>query len=402
MATMASTYNPQVLSSREKLWSNEEGGQPSREHALATKPARLAQASRRHFPSISSRAVLFYCLNRLHQTLSWSLLVAAGVFLVLFGLQFPHAEKLDRARLIGIFHQVGDPLVVMALIWIQSMWSDFSFACYLPLGFGLGGLVVRSGMKKAFAPMLRALRPERRSARAATPAPMVFFSDKEIEAGVAVDSERARRDLVKRYKEIESALLGAKRRECTFLSIDVAGSTRMKENERELPVTVTFQAYMKMLEDVFTLHSAWKTAWTPDGVMVCFLDTDLAVAAAQAVLRRLRTFNRTENLLRSRISVRCGLHEGEVPIFEDSRLEMIVHQVLDVTGHMQKHANPDTLWVSAEVVERLEEQEGFRPASKQVDGHQVYEWSPCLVTPDRSPVVLPPPAKAGNADPTWA
>ena len=400
MATIASTYNPQVLSSREKLWSKEEGGQPSREHALATEPARLAQASRLRFPSINSRAVLFYSLNSLHQTLSWSLLAAAGVFLVLFGLQFPHSEQWDRARLIGLFHQMGDPLVVMALIWIRSMWSDFSFACYLPLGFGLGGLVVRSGMKKAFAPMLRALRPERRSANRATPAPMVF-SDMEIEAGVAVDSERARRYLVKRYKEIESALLGAKRRQCTFLSIDVAGSTRMKENERELPVTVTFQAYMKMLEDVFTLHSAWKMAWTPDGVMVCFLDTDLAVAAAQAVLRRLRTFNRTENLLRSRISVRCGLHEGEVPIFEDSKLEMVVHQVLDVTGHMQKHANPDTLWVSAEVVERLEEQEGFRPASKQVDGHQVFEWSPCLVTTDRSPIVLPAPAKAGNADPTW-
>jgi class 3 adenylate cyclase len=402
MATIASTYNPQVLSSREKLWSNEEGGHSSREHTLATKPAHRAQASRLHFPSINSRAVLFYSLNTLHQGLSWSLLAVAGVFLVLFGLQFPHAEQWDRARLIGIFHQMGDPLVVMALIWIRSMWADFSFAGYLPLGFGLGGLVVRSGMKRAFAPVLRTLRPKRRSAKAATPAPIVFFSDSEIESGATVDSERARRDLVERYKEIETALLSAKRRQCTFLSIDVAGSTRMKENERELPVTVTFQAYMNMLEEVFAQHSAWKMSWTPDGVMVCFLDANLAVAAAQAVLRRLRTFNRTENLLRSRISVRCGLHEGEVPIYEDSKLEKIAHQVLDVTGHMQKHANPDTLWLSGEVVERLEDKAGFQPADRQVDGHQVYEWSPCLISPDRAPVVLPPPAKAGNTDPTWA
>lgn len=402
MATIASTYNPQVLSSREKLW-NGGGSIPTAgaQRASATQAALLAQTPRLSFPAISSRAVLFHSLNTLHQALGWSLLAAAGVFLVLFGLQFPHAEQWDRARLVGLFHQAGDPLVVMALVWIRSWWSDFSFAGYLPLGFALIGLVARSGMKKAFVPVLRPLRPRPVPAQAAPPAPVVFFPEGNDEAESAVNSERARHHLLERYKQIESALLGAERRQCTFLSIDVAGSTRMKENERELPVTVTFQAYMNMLEEIFGQHSAWKMSWTPDGVMVCFLDANLAVAAAKTVLRRLRTFNRTENLLRSRISVRCGVHEGEVPIFEDSKLEKIAHQVLDVTGHMQKHASPDTLWVSAEAIEHLEEKTGFSFAAQSVDGHAVYEWSPRLTTPDRPPIVLPPPPKAGNSDPTW-
>jgi len=136
--------------------------------------------------------------------------------------------------------------------------------------------------------------------------------------------------------------------------------------------------------------------------MVCFLDVDMAVGAGQAVLRELRRFNLNQNMLRSRIAVRCGVNAGEVPIFEDSKLEKIAHRVIDVTGHMQKHASPNTLWLSAQVANHLGDKSGFNPVEQQVDGHRVYEWSPRVSLVEQPRLLIAPGPKKGNADPTWA
>jgi class 3 adenylate cyclase len=247
-------------------------------------------------------------------------------------------------------------------------------------------------------PLVNALRPPapegkkvRRSA--------VFVED---DAGnFAIDSEESRESLLRRYRAIDSALKTTKRKRCAFLSIDVAGSTHMKEDEEDLPVSITFRAYMNMLEQIFLQHNAWIEAWTPDGVMVCFPQVEMAVAAAQTVLHRLRTFNRTENLLKTRISVRCGVNEGRVPIFEDTKLEKVAHQVLDLTGHLQKHANPNTLWLSDEVWKQLKDKSGFMPTDRNVDGYKVFQWSPSLALPEQPSPAVAKKEKQGNSDPTW-
>jgi class 3 adenylate cyclase len=108
-------------------------------------------------------------------------------------------------------------------------------------------------------------------------------------------------------------------------------------------------------------------------------------------------------LLRSRISVRCGVNEGDVPIFEDSKLEKIVHRVIDIAGHMQKYARPDTMWLSAQVHEQLGDGSGFKPAGKQVDGQHAYEWSPSLALSDMPPTYVTAPQQSGaSTEATWA
>jgi class 3 adenylate cyclase len=191
---------------------------------------------------------------------------------------------------------------------------------------------------------------------------------------ITADSERARAALLKRYREIENALKSARRKRCTFLSLDVVGSTQMKVGEKETDVAVTFQAYMEMLKTIFEQYGAWKVAWTPDGAMVCFLQLDLAVAAAQRVLQGLKHFNDNENRLKIPFRVRCGLNEGEVPIFEDSRLESVADRVVDVAGHMQKQGPPNALWLSAEALNSLADKSGFRPTGQSVDGFEAWEW----------------------------
>jgi class 3 adenylate cyclase len=395
MATLAPCYNTRRIPGEALTWDRPAASPKQAEAKSATTPTRKLRV-----PSFNFARVLFVAVNTLHGICNWGLLATSGLFVALFALQFPHATAWDSTWWVLRLRGLGDPVIVTVLVWIKTQWPNFSLTGYLPLALAVAAGSVKVGLSAAFLPILSRLR--RRAASSNPLSVATATADGSVEVA-QVDSEQARDYLLKRYREIESALRESKRKRCVFLSIDVVGSTRMKESERELPVTITFQAYMKMLEEIFRRHSAWKESWTPDGVMVCFLELDAAVAAAQEVLRRLRTFNRTENLLRSRLSVRCGLNEGEVPIFEDSKLEKIAHRAIDISGHMQKNAKPDTLWLSAEVHKKLKKRSGFRPTGTSVDGLQAFEWSPSLALPEQPPAVLPPPAKKlGNSDPTWA
>jgi class 3 adenylate cyclase len=339
-------------------------------------------------------------VTTVHRVTSLALLAATGFFVVLFATQFLPSPAWDKTWWVVQVRSLGEPFVVQCFILIKSQWPTFRFGGFLPLGLALAVSVVRIGAGAVLVSWMGGLR-KRVAEAEGNPARRAAGLDEDA---TRVVSEQDRDALLKRYREIESALRETERKRCTFLSIDVVGSTRMKENENELPVTITFQAYMRMLEDIFARHGAWKQSWTPDGVMVCFLDTEAAVAAGKDVLRQLRVFNRTENLLRSRISVRCGVNAGDVLIFEDSKLEKVVHRVIDIAGHMQKNAKPDTLWLGEDVHERLADSIGFRPTGKQVDGIHAYEWSPSLALPDTSPayVAAAGPRVATHTDVTWS
>jgi class 3 adenylate cyclase len=73
--------------------------------------------------------------------------------------------------------------------------------------------------------------------------------------------------------------------------------------------------------------------------------------------------------------VRCGVNAGEVVFPESRGVEEISDEVIDIAGHMQKYAAPDSLWLSREVLNQLSDRSGFHPMSDtQVDGRTVYEW----------------------------
>ncbi|HET7840726.1 MAG TPA: hypothetical protein VFM21_03935, partial [Terriglobia bacterium] len=171
-----------------------------------------------------------------------------------------------------------------------------------------------------------------------------------------------------------SRLAATKPRWCAFLSIGVVDAEAMKQGEDPEKITRSFGAYERMLEEIFRLTGAWKEAWTPDGVMVCYLDAYLAVDAAQRALKGLEDFNRDHNEIAQPFRVCCGLNEGNVVIFEDSKLQKVADRVIDVAGHMQKKARANSLWLSSEVYDRLEMKSGFYPAMAQVDGYTVLEW----------------------------
>lgn len=317
-------------------------------------------------------SVVLFAIRVVRRTIGWALLLVVAGFLILFALQFRHAPKLDALWLIVRLHQWGDPVLGKVASGLHMTWPPPSFS-FLALVLALGTWLVKLGVDATLLRGHRLLGRIMAAPQTAGAAEAGVGSD-EL-AGLPADSGRSHEMLLKRYREIEVALKSALRKRCAFLSVDVVGSTAMKAGEDTTAIAATFQAFEEMVENICEQHGAWKIAWTPDGVMVCFLQLDLAVAAGQHVLLSLKKFNQTENKLRTSFRVRCGLNEGEVAIYEDSKLEKVVDHVIDVAGHMQKQGRPNTLWLSAEVYELLADKSGFRLADSEVDGMKVYEWA---------------------------
>jgi class 3 adenylate cyclase len=327
---------------------------------------------------VTARSLALTPVAVIRRIIDFALAVAIVGFLVLFGLQFPHSSKLDMLWLTVRLHEYGDPAVTAIGAPFKWAWPPPADSrSLLPIGVALLTWVVKIAVDAVFlrsyrvlAKLLPAPQP---LAVAAGGSGLPGLPGFEMDTAIA-DSERAREQLLKRYREIEKALQTSKRKLCTFLSVDVMGSTQMKVGERETEIAATFQAYEEMLRKIFDQYGAWKQAWTPDGVMICFLDRELAVGAAQRILQSLAKFNQRENKLRTPFRLRCGLNEGEVPIYEDSKLEKVADRVIDVAGHMQKQAAPDTLWLPVETYNALANKAGFQAVETVVDGYSVYEW----------------------------
>jgi class 3 adenylate cyclase len=342
------------------------------------------------------RSAVLFSVRAIQRLVHIVLIVPALGFLLLFALQFFTSPRLHGFWPIQRLQDWGNPVVAWIGSWVRAPWPS-SKVSFFPLGLAIAAWLVVLAADAIFEKghrllgrLLLASGP--RGVAVPRPgSPDLLGLDLR---GVPTDSEQERGELLKRYREIESALKLAKRKRCAFLAVDVVGSTQMKVGEDDTDVAATFQAYEELLKTLFDRYAAWKVAWTPDGVMACFLRLEFAVATGQSVLRSLPQFNETENRLRTPFRVRCGLNEGEVKIYEDTKLEKVADHVIDVAGHMQKQGMPNSLWLSDEIYNVLSDKEGFRPTGQVVDGLASYEWT---VEPRRAPVQAEAAAAARSA-----
>ncbi len=163
-------------------------------------------------------------------------------------------------------------------------------------------------------------------------------------------------------------------RDLAFLAIDIVDSTGMKEDEDKAVVQHDFLQYRDFVSQLLNDQRCLKSTWTPDGVMSCFSTVDEAVRAGTAVITGLETFNRDIKQMKRDFVVRCGVNAGFVIFDESMPLEMITDRAIDIAGHMQKYAAPNTVCIAKPAIEPLNERRGFSPSGKVVDGYEVYEW----------------------------
>jgi class 3 adenylate cyclase len=194
---------------------------------------------------------------------------------------------------------------------------------------------------------------------------------KSLQSGGTIDHQ----ELLKIFAETRRKL-DALARDLAFLSVDVVGSTQMKVSEEAAAIQHDFLAYRQLVEKVFDRHKVLKAAWTPDGVMACFANIDDAVQAGKDIITELVGFNASVKLMRTNFSVRCGVNAGRVYFDDSMPLETMSDRAIDVAGHMQKYAAPNTIAVSRTIVEPLSDVGGFAPTETVVDGYEVYSWRP--------------------------
>ena len=186
-------------------------------------------------------------------------------------------------------------------------------------------------------------------------------------------SKGDREELLKIFAETKRKLSGMGR-ELAFLSIDIVDSTKMKIGEDQETIEYDFKQYKTFVDEILKANGVIKVAWTPDGIMACFSNIDTAVKTGKDVIRGLRRFNGELKLMKSDFRVRCGVNSGFVYMDDEVPLEDVSDRVIDIAGHMQKHAEPMTVSIAKIVVEPLTDRAGFLETPKIVDGYQVYAW----------------------------
>lgn len=185
----------------------------------------------------------------------------------------------------------------------------------------------------------------------------------------------SREDLLRVFAETKRKLdqIG---RELAFLSIDVVDSTGMKNGEERAAIEHDFREYKRFVDAKLRSEGCLKSTWTPDGVMSCFDNIGAAVRAAGAVIAGLESFNQNVKSMRRNFCVRCGVNAGFVYFDDSIPLEEMSDHVIDVAGHMQKHAEPNTVCVAKPAIQPVDPGTCFEPAGRVVDGYEVYAWRP--------------------------
>lgn len=329
-------------------------------------------------------AYLLLALAAVKLIVDAALVVVIGGLLILFGLQFPHTARLDSLWLTQKLHLWGDPALAVVASKFGWTWPAPAIS-FLPVGGGFLVLAVKIGwdaMLRRFTRLVRKRFPlPEKSLALSTSASSQGISVSSTLLALAAVSDKALAKIQRKYTRVERQLAAAKPRWCAFLSVGVVEAEEMKQGVDADSVARSFKACEAMLEEIFRLTGVWKEAWTPENVMVCYQDVDRALDAAQHALKGLDDFNARHNELSLPFRLCCGINEGNVVIFEDSKLQRVADRVIDVAGHMQKRARPNTLWLSSEVYDRLQQKSGFRPARAQVDGFEVFEWSAAQAHP---------------------
>lgn len=161
-------------------------------------------------------------------------------------------------------------------------------------------------------------------------------------------------------------------REGTFMSLDIVGSTKLKEGVDSIAVVDSFKAFHGYVSAFIT--GSVSSVFSGDGVMCLFKTPQEAVDAGLAILRNLETFNRHKSRLKRYLNVRVGVNTGMILYEEKKELGKYTERTIDIAGHFQKYGEPGQLLVSRATWEKLSNQDEFKKRWWRIDKTTVYEY----------------------------
>jgi len=189
-------------------------------------------------------------------------------------------------------------------------------------------------------------------------------------------SELPLSEKLKRYFQLQDSIK-SEYREITFVDIDVAGSTNLKEGESKESVVYSFLQYNQTLDNLAQKYHGEVFNRIGDERIFIFKNPTDAVNMGIELQNALLKFNKdkTKNRLNQPFKVRIGINTGDILIDKTVESSDVAEYTLDVTCHLQKYGEPDTVYISENTYSNLELKTGnlFEgPFEFQKDNIKVY------------------------------
>ncbi len=160
------------------------------------------------------------------------------------------------------------------------------------------------------------------------------------------DPLKERQDLLKQLNRLQDKLSSGLQF-MTFLSIDIVGSTRMKEVADPLAVEYTFTEYHEFVTRIVQKYGGRLHSTAGDGMICAFDHPQHAFSAAKNIQASLIELNMLRNRIGVPIVLRCGIHSGQVMAPEGGDVKSVnFSHVIDVAAHLQKEAPAGGIAVS--------------------------------------------------------
>lgn len=184
----------------------------------------------------------------------------------------------------------------------------------------------------------------------------------------------------------------------TFLSVDIVGSTKMKELADPLAVEFTFSEYHDFVARITRKHSGRVHSTAGDGVTCAFQHPQQAWQAAKAIQTGLIELNTFRNKIGKPIVLRCGIHTGEVNAPDSADITTVnFSHVIDISAHAQKAAPPGGIAVT-------EAASTFLPGGwaaigterAQIDGVNIAIWRSRIAESPLISTTVAPPVPSGS------
>lgn len=214
------------------------------------------------------------------------------------------------------------------------------------------------------------------------------------------DPVKERQDLLRQLYQLREKLNSGEQ-SMTFLSVDIVGSTRMKELSDPLSVEFTFTEYHGFVESVTKRYAGRVHSTAGDGVTCAFDHPQQAFGAARNLQAGMIELNTFRNKIGIPIRLRCGIHSGSVvaPDVDDVTSVNFAH-VIDIAAHLQKVCPEGGVVVSEAAAMSLPG--GLATVgveTVEVSGVAGVVWQPkrSLPTPS-SPPPLPPAASQPTSE----
>jgi class 3 adenylate cyclase len=155
-----------------------------------------------------------------------------------------------------------------------------------------------------------------------------------------------RQELLRQLVDLQEKLRTGEQ-SVTFLSVDIVGSTKMKQASDPLSVEFTFNEYHRFAEMVAKKHAGRVHSTAGDGVTMAFDHPQTAFSAAKNLQTGLIELNTFRNKIGTPIVVRCGIHTGTVVAPDAGDIKSLnFASVIDIAAHLQKCAPPGGIVLS--------------------------------------------------------